>query len=187
MFRTVVIGVFATVVVLIATDLARRILCRNIKRPAHKADRGNLIVWLIQICVNVAGIACLAAVAVTGFAPVLANKPAISGYLLMAHVTTAGAFAVSAVFVAILWLSRSGFSCDYASNSDVLRKSFFWIAVATAIPTLASAVLAMFPLLPEAQQETLLLIHRVSALLLVTSGALFTYFSFAAWYNYPRS
>jgi uncharacterized membrane protein len=200
MYRTVVIGVFAAVVVLIAADLARRVLSRSFHRPVREADRGDLLLRLLWFCVNVAGALCLAAVTVTGFTAVFANTPALGGYLLMAHVTTAGGFAVAALAVAVLWFSRNWFTkADWervtggrrppaaVSVTVLLRKSFFWIALASAVPTLATALLAMFPLASPAQQQVLLQVHRICALLLVACGVLFAYCALAAEWDRRRN
>jgi uncharacterized membrane protein len=201
MYRAAVIGVFAAVVVLIAADVTRRALARKAQRPLREAERGDVLLRLFRICVNVAGGVCLAAVTVTGFAAVLANTPTLSGYLLMAHVTTAGGFAGAALVVAVLWVSRSWImkadwnrvaegrspSATSVSVTVVLRKSFFWIALASAVPTLASALLAMFPVATPAQQLELLQVHRISALVLVAGGALFAYCALAAGWEERRS
>lgn len=200
MYRAAVIGVFAMVVVLIAADLARRILSRKVQRPFREAERGNVLLRLFRICVNVAGGVCLSAATVTGFAAVLANTPKLGGYLLMAHVTTAGGFAGAALAVAVLWISRSWFtkadwermtegrnpSATSESVTDLLRKSCFWIALAAAIPTLATALLAMFPVATPAQQGELLEVHRISALVLAAGGVLFAYCALAAAWEERR-
>jgi len=194
MYRAVVIGVFAMVVVLIATDLMRRLLSRKAQFPFREAVRGGVLLRLFRICVNVAGGVCLAAATVTGFAAVLANTHTLGGYLLMAHVTAAGGFAGAALAVAVLWVSRSWFmkadwervaegkkhSSASVSLAVLLRKSFFWIALASAVPTLASALLAMFPIASPAQQQQLLQVHRISALALVAGSVMFAYCALAA-------
>ena len=182
------------VVVLIAADLVRRFLPRKAKSPFREAERASLLLRLFRTCVNVAGGVCLAAATVTGFAAVLAGRPALGGYLLMAHVTTAGGFAGAALAVAVLWVSRSWFvtadcervaeskepSVTSASISVLLRKIFFWIALASAVPTLAAALLAMFPIASPAQQQGLLQVHRICALVLVAGSVLFAYCALAA-------
>jgi uncharacterized membrane protein len=125
---------------------------------------------------------------------VLAGRPALGGYLLMAHVTTAGGFAGAALAVAVLWVSRSWFvtadcervaenkepSAPSASITVLLRNTFFWIALASAVPTLAAALLAMFPIASPAQQQGLLQVHRICALVLVAGSVLFAYCALAA-------
>ncbi|MGA3135491.1 MAG: hypothetical protein ABSC88_05800 [Terracidiphilus sp.] len=201
MYRTVVIGVFATVVVLIAADLARRVLFRRARRSGREADRGDRALRLLRLCVNVAGGVCLAAVTVTGFAAVLANAPALGGYLLMAHVTTAGGFAGAALAVAVVWVSRNWIrqadwelvakggrpSAASVSVTVLMRKVFFWMTLASAVPTLATALLAMFPLASPAQQQVLLQAHRISALLLVACSVLFAYCALAAEWDHRGS
>jgi hypothetical protein len=201
MYRSAVIGVFAAVVILIAGDLARRVLSRSFHRPVREAGGGDRLLRLVLFCVNAGGVACLAAVSVTSFPAVLARTPALGGYLLMAHVTTAGGFAVAAVAVAVLWVSRNRFTkADWervtaarkppataVSVTVLLRKSFFWVALASAVPTLASALLAMFPLASPDQQQVLLQVHRISALLLVGCSVLFAYCAIAAKWDHRRN
>jgi hypothetical protein len=194
MYRTAVIGVFAALSFLIAGDLARRFRLHRVRRPVREADRTDWFPGLLRLCVNLAGAVCLAAVTVTGFAAVLANTPALGGYLLMAHVTTAGGFAGAALAVAVIWIWRNRFthaecerltggkgsSAPPVSGTILLRKTFFWIALASTIPTLATALLAMFPLVSPAQQQVLLQIHRISALSMVACSVLFAYCALAA-------
>lgn len=200
MFRASVIGVFATVVGIIAADLARRILFRRGQCSKREADRNDRILRLIRFCVNVTGGVCLATVTVTGFAAVLANAPSLSGYLLMAHVTSAGAFAGAALAIAVLWLSRNRITledwrrmCDVSRPAAVaesvtvfMRKAFFWMALASAVPTLATALLAMFPVASPAQQLILVQAHRISALFLVVCSVLFAYCALAAEWDNAR-
>jgi len=201
MYRAVVIGVFVAVVILIAADLARRVLLRRAWRPIREADRTDWFPGLVRLCVNLAGAVCLVAVTVTGFTAVLANTPTLGGYLLMAHVTTAGGFAGAALAVAVLWVSRNWIvkaewervterstpSATPVSLTVLMRKIFFWVALASAVPTLATALLAMFPLASPAQQQVLLEVHKISALLLVVCSVLFAYCALAAEWEQRRN
>lgn len=197
MYRTSAIIVFAAVAVMIAADLLRIFLSRGFSLPERNPAQRALLLSLLRFGINIAGLACLAAVAVTGFLPVFTRQPALSGNLLMAHVITAGAFAVAGVAVALVWVSRNRFaqanSASAQSEPEVprrgnlfggllLRKVSFWIALASAVPTLVSALLAMFPLASPIQQQELLQVHRICALLLAAAAVLFAYFALAtAW------
>ena len=191
MYRTSAIVVFAAVAVIVAADLLRIFLSRGFSLPRQNPVQGPLLLSLLRIGINIAGLACLAAVAVTGFLPVFTRQPSLSGSLLMAHVTTAGGFAVAGVAVALAWLSRNRFAQADCKNAQpdtagnwfggvLLRKVSFWLALASAVPTLATALLAMFPLASPIQQQELLEIHRICALLLAASAILFAYSALAA-------
>lgn len=194
MYRTSVIVVFAAVAVMIAADLLRIFLSRGFALPERNPAQGPLLLSLLRIGINMAGLSCLVAVAVTGFLPVFTRQPSLSGNLLMAHVTTAGGFAVAVVAVALVWVSRNRFAQADSKNVQqdtathrgnlfggvFLRKVSFWIALASAVPTLATALLTMFPLASPIQQQELLEVHRICALLLAAAALLFAYSALAA-------
>jgi len=201
MYRTSAIVVFAAVAVMIAADLLRIFLSRGFSLPEQKAARGSHLLRLLRIGINMAGLACLAAVAATGFLPVFTRQPSLSGNLLMAHVTTAGGFAVAGVAVALVWVSRNRFAQADSKNAQpdtathrgnlfggvLLRKVSFLIALASAVPTLATALLAMFPLASPIQQQELLEVHRICALLLAAAAILFAYSALAtAWQGHGK-
>jgi len=189
MYRMAVVGVFATVAVIIAADLTWRFLSHGLSRSRQNMQRGSLLVSLVRILVNAVGLACLVAAAITGFIPVVAGQPSLSGYLLIIHVTTAGGFAVAGAAVAVLWVSRNRFvEADREvpgvgartpgtnrSGANLLRRASFWIALASAVPALATALLAMFPLASPAEQQGLFEVHRIFALSLAAGGVLFAY------------
>lgn len=201
MYRAAVIGIFASVAVIIAADATRRFVAHGFHRPAENELGRSRLAGLARIGVNAAGLACLAAVAITGFIPVFERQPSLSGYLLMVHVATAGGFAVASVAVAVLWVSRNQLAKKRWEESQneagppatghfaatLLRRLSFWIALAAAIPTLATALLAMFPVASLAQQQELLQIHRICALLLTAGGILFAYAALADNWNGRRS
>ena len=112
----------------------------------------------------------------------------MTGDALITHVTTAPPFAVLAVIVALFWAYRNRFSAGDGSrlaslgyHAAPLRKLFFWIAVAFAVPTLLSVLAAMFPLFDSDAQSGLIAIHRYCALFLAGAGLLFAYFALVAW------
>jgi hypothetical protein len=189
MFRTATIGIFIAVAIAVAADLTWRVVSHRLQREESSRGRFYSVLGLIRFCVYAAALVSLAAVAVTGFLPVIAGRAALSGYMLMAHVTVAGGFAVAAMMVAVLGVAHcgdepSGWNRDARKKAAasvkiqaILRKSFFWTALAFAIPTLGTALVAMFPLASPAQQQVLLEIHRICALALTVSGVFFAYYS----------
>ena len=185
-FSSAVTAVTVAVVAIVAVDLVLRLALGRARGAEPQAQTG-IGRWL-RMAVNAAGFAALAAAAITGLSPALAGNGAISGSALLTHVTTAPPFAVMAVVVALLWAHRNRFTAGDGGRvlsagyrAAPLRKLFFWIAVAFAVPAMASIVAAMFPLFDIAGQASLIRIHRYCGLLLAGSAILFTYFALMAW------
>ncbi len=194
MYRTAVVDVLVAILAIIAVDAVCRILLR---RKAVLRERGTAspLFKLLRVSVNLAGLACFAAVAGSGFLSVLTEQNSLSGYRLMAHVIAAPMFAITGTLIAIFWAHRNQFTAadwkrlrlrSEASEPGgawavVLRKIFFWVAVALAVPTMVSILAAMFPLPSPDEQQTLFLIHRSCALPLAAAGLLFAYFALVSW------
>jgi hypothetical protein len=194
MYRTAVIDVLIASLAIIAVDAVCRILFRR-KQIPHEAGMANPSLKLLRVSVNILGLVCFAAVAGSGFLAVLTEQNTLSGYQLMAHVIAAPLFAVTATLIALFWTHRNQFTAaDWkrlrlrseaferaGAWAVVLRKIFFWIALALSVPTMVSILAAMFPLPTPAQQQTLFLIHRSCALPLAAAGLLFAYFALMSW------
>ena len=141
---------------------------------------------------NILGLVCFAAVAGSGFYTFLTKGNVLTGYRLMVHIGAAAVFAGVSVAMTLFWAHRNSFTpSDWnrlirpLSCADtypiLLRKVFFWTAVTLSVPTIASIVMAMFPLPSPNQQQDLFLIHRYCALPLAAAGLLFAYFAFVTW------
>lgn len=188
MYHAIVIAVLLlTFTIIVGDALFLRLLFRGPRTTSDERPTPPLLCRVVRLCVNGAGFLCFAAVAGTGFYTFLTNEKDLGGNWLIAHMTAAPAFALVAVAVVLLWSHRNRaiFGGDRVSDSAgvaiALRKLFFWIALATTVPTITSILLALFPLLTPAQQQSLFLIHRYCALPLVSSGSLFVYFALVAW------
>ena len=178
--------VLVVTLAIVAVDLVLRLAFRR-SRSGSPAAQGGLMRWL-RVAVNVVGFAALAASVVTGLSPALEGNGQMTGDALISHVTTAPGFAIMAVAVALFWAHRNRFAAGDGSrlvslgyHAAPLRKFFFWLAVAFAVPTLLSILGAMFPLFDSDAQAGLVGIHRSCGLLLAGSGLLFAYFAFMAW------
>jgi hypothetical protein len=185
-YPTAVTVVFLAALAIIAVDGVLRLAFRHTKAAEHGV-RGGFVAWL-RVAVNLAGLGCLTAAVVTGVSPALQSNGAMTGDALINHVTVAPPFAIAAVIVAVFWANRNRFSTSDWSRltspgacAAPLRKLFFWISVALAIPTLVSILAAMFPIFGTDDQQTLVQIHRYCALFLAGSGFLFAYFALMAW------
>jgi hypothetical protein len=185
-YASAVVTVLVVVLAIVAVDIVLRVVFRRASAalPGAQAGIGR---WL-RAAVNAAGFAALAAAAITGFSPALSGNGAMTGDALITHVTMAPPFAILAVIVALFWAHRNRFSdgdwgrlVSVGYRAAPLRKFFFWIAVALAVPTLVSILAAMFPLFDTEGQENLIRIHRYCGLFLAGSGVLFAYFAFMAW------
>lgn len=202
MYRTAVTVVFLSALAIIAADVVLRLVLRRTSPPnrvtpsrdREGAESANhpVVGWL-RVVVNLVGLASLAMVASTGFSALLTNDNAMTGDRLIWHVGTAPAFALAAVAVTLFWAHRNRFSSADGSRltsagawAVPLRKLFFWLAVALAVPTLLSILAAMFPLFGADDQQDLVCIHRYCALLLSAAGFLFAYFALVTWRERSR-
>jgi len=135
-----------------------------------------------RIVVNVAGLTCFAAIAVTGFYSYFIKSAPMTGYRLMVHVAAAPVFMVAAVAVALFWAHRNRLTTVSADTLAVLlRKFFFWTAAALVVPTVVSILLAMYPLAGPNQQQYLFQVHRTCALAFAAAASLFGLFALLAW------
>jgi hypothetical protein len=182
-YSSAVTTVFLIALAIVAVDVVLRLVFRRERKTGYRAS--GLFRWL-RVAVNVAGLAALIAAAVTGLSPALEKNGEMTGGALITHVTLAPPFAIMAVIVALFWAHRSRFSgADWSTgyNAAPLRKFFFWVAVAFAVPTLVSILAAMFPLTDTEGQVNLIRIHRYCGLLLAGSALLFAYFALMAWWE----
>jgi hypothetical protein len=184
MYRTAAIVAFLTVLAIITVDLGDcAILFRRRLHVAPVARVPSGFLRLSRIAVNTLALGFFAAAAASGFLAVFQQPGTLSGYGLLFHVAAATGFAVSVVALALFWIERNRFTGSEwrTSRHLALRKIFFWVALALALPTIASIILAMLPLPTPSQQEWLFGVHRCCALALVTAGSLFTWFGLMSW------
>jgi hypothetical protein len=140
----------------------------------------GLLRWS-RIVVNAAGLACFAAIALTGFYSYFMKGAAMTGYRLMVHVAAAPGFLVAAVAVAVFWAHRNRFTGAPADTIVLLRKLFFWAAAVLLAPTVVSILLAMYPVAGPDDQRDLFLVHRWCAMSFATAASLFGLFALLAW------
>ena len=128
--------------------------------------------------------------AITGFVPVLMFGGHLSGVLLLVHVTAAPLFALSLASLALLWAHRQRFAesnwetvknlvarrqIDAARSINLVQRSCFWLILFFALPLILSIILGVFPLFGTDGQETLVLLHGLSALLLTVTAVVHAY------------
>jgi FtsH-binding integral membrane protein len=186
MYRTVVIDVWIAVFAVIAADALCRAVIGRRKRSVSTRHSPMTVLRSARIIINISGLVCFGAVAGTGFLTVLAGHETLTGYRLLAHVIAATAFVMACLLVTLFWTHRNQFrsaaSSDFPSTSAVLlRKVFFWVALALLLPTILSIIGAMFPLPTPDQQELLFRIHRSCALPMAAASLLFVYFAAVSW------
>ncbi|MBN2019317.1 MAG: hypothetical protein JW749_03750 [Sedimentisphaerales bacterium] len=103
---------------------------------------------------------CFLALAATGFIPVYILNGSISGWWLMAHVTTGGIFAGCMAVLAVLWADKNRLV------KFSVKRICFWVILVMAMSLILTAILSMFNLFGTYGQEVLLLLHRYSAIIL---------------------
>ena len=187
-YPTEVTTVLIVALAVIVLDLVARTILKR-ERPKRKEfpPSAPFFRWL-RVVVNVAGVAALFAVSWTAMSALMANENRLTGDRLISHVTMAPVFATAAVLVALFWAHRNRLAADDWVNGWALplRKLFFWLAVALAIPTFVSIVAAMYPITDTDGQETLIRIHRYCGPLLAGAGVLFAYFALVSWRERSR-
>jgi hypothetical protein len=171
------------VVAIVIVDLVLRMILRR-QRPARKHAPRAIAFRGMRIAVNVLAAAALFLAAYTA----LHHEGRLTGDSLIWHVTMAPAFAVMAVAITLFWAHRNEFSGNDWRHSWALplRKLFFWISVALAIPTMLSILAAMYPLTDTSGQQDLIRFHRNCGPLLAAAGFLFGYFALMTWWEGSR-
>jgi hypothetical protein len=121
-----------------------------------------------------AAIFSAAALVLTGFYAVIVTGRALTGYLLMLHVTAAGVFAAS-LAVSALFLAQSNSFAACSGLHTLSPKICFWLMLALSLPVMLSGVLSMFSLFGTNWQAVLYYLHRYSTILFTNA---------AMWYAY---
>jgi hypothetical protein len=139
--------------------------------------------WM-RLAANAAGLVSCGVSVVTGLPALISGEP-LTGRTLVLHVGSAPVFVASAVIVAIFWAHRNRFAGAPSRGATpyivLIRKVSFWVALAAAIPAVASATLAMFPVFASVQQAALFRVHRYAAATLATAAVAFVVFALIAW------
>jgi hypothetical protein len=190
-YSTAVTAVFLATLGIVVADVVLRLALRH-RLPTGAYRQSGPFRWL-RVAVNAIGLVALLLVTSTALSALLTNENGLTGDRLIWHVGTASAFALAAVAVALFWAHRNRFSEDDWRRltspggwAVPLRKFFFWISVALAVPTFVSILAAMYPLTDTAGQQNLIRIHRYCGPLLAAAGFLFAYFAFVTWREWSR-
>ena len=149
-----------------------------------------------RVSANLIGALLCGASAWSGI-PALMSGEKLTGYRLMIHAGAAPLFAAGAVLTTLFWAHRNRFgrpdwnrvrwplgrSSRHGANPYVvvLRKAFFWVALSAAIPAVASAILAMFPVLASIRQPMLFQLHRYAVGTLIVSASGFVACGLVVW------
>ncbi len=103
--------------------------------------------------------------AATGIGTFVLGKTAMSGWVLMAHVSAAPLFAIGLAVVALTWAERCRFGISALGESAKV-KALLWLILLSGLVVILSAVVPMTPLFGTSGQHTLYLTHRYSAIVL---------------------
>jgi hypothetical protein len=121
--------------------------------------------------VYLAALLCFSASVITGFYPTLVLKESIYGYWLILHTVFAPVFMICLTVLAIMRAEN----CSFKKDCPLMQKICFWLIIILAIPVILSIVLSMFWFFGTTGQESLLQLHRYSALLLAIIVIVYTY------------
>jgi hypothetical protein len=125
---------------------------------------------LVRVGATVLAMACLLVLVITGFYPRLVWNVALSGYLLMIHVTFGGVFMAGlAVWGVVMAWDHWDLSCPWG------RKVAFWLMLAAGTVAASAIVLNLFPVLGMDWQGLLVDVHRTSALVCLICAAAWGY------------
>jgi hypothetical protein len=115
-------------------------------------------------------LACVLGLAITGFYSRLILNTALSGYLLIIHVSLGGAFVAAMTVFSVTWAS------DHWDLYGLwVRKAAFWMLVIGMIPMTLAVLLNMFPLIGTEWQGGVVNIHRYGGLISTICGLIWGY------------
>jgi hypothetical protein len=167
MFREVAI---ATLTITGVGIVLHALIARGAK--TSMADTGTACPWgrLARGGSAVLALACCLGLAITGLYCRLVLDAALSGYLLIAHVSLGGAFIAALAIFAVTWASD-----HWDLPGRWVRKTAFWLMVIAAIPMVLAVLLNMFPLFGTEWQGYVVEIHRYSGLTCTICGVIWGY------------
>jgi hypothetical protein len=105
------------------------------------------------------------------------------GWLLFVHMIGAPIFILGLTATTIIWAERCRFGpaqTQTGSRLTVGQKLMFWIGLVLGLVVISSRLAAMVPVFGYAEQQVLIEIHAVSAILLVIALVVHTFVSLAA-------
>jgi len=102
---------------------------------------------------------CVLGLAVTGFYPRLVRDAALSGILLMTHVTLGGVFMAALAVWGVVWAWD-----HWDPPGEWGRKAAFWLVLMAGLLSGLAILLNMIPMFGTAWQGLLLEVHRTGAL-----------------------
>ncbi len=125
-------------------------------------------------------LACFLLLGLSSVGPIITDTDHLSGTLLIIHVTIAPIYISAVAFFLLLSAHRMTFGYSDLSFSEIKQlsrqsvfwqKLLFWIFCTTTVLSASSIILMLFPLFGSEGQNTLLDIHRISALVLIFTAA----------------
>ncbi len=127
----------------------------------------------------IAAVTTLAVVAggVTGFGGELLYD-GVGGWMLLIHLAAAPLMMVGLAALALLSGGRHRFDVGTNRPAEAVRKTAFWLVLLSGLLSMASMLLAMWPLFSYAGQDTLRVLHELSGIVLLAAGG--AYFAAAA-------
>ena len=154
-------------------------------------------VGILRKLVYLFALLCFVVLAITGFYPLLVLGKHISGYPVMVHATFAPIFAICLAVLAVMWASSCRFAYSdwpwfkrfvqwitsvkssgeeaHGKTPGLGQKVAFWLIIFLALPLILSIVVSMLPFIGSHWQESLLSMHRYTALVFALVGIVHTY------------
>jgi hypothetical protein len=137
MFRQVAI---TTLVLTVAAIAVHALIARGRNRTGMGVRTGGPLVRLARAAAVILVSICMLGLAITGFYARLAEDAALSGYLLILHVSFGGVFiaALAALGVVSAW--------DHLpAQGRWIRTGAFWLMLTAAVTMTLAILLNMFP------------------------------------------
>ena len=159
MFQGLSILAIVVAILLVLLDVALFRPQRRARGSDTAAVRGAQ--WLIYVLFLVALVGMVLSSIV-----MLAIGQRMHHWMLILHMSLAPLFAICVTALAVLWAEGNASPLRTTAGERVA----FWLVVLAGFVTIASAMLGMMPWFGSNGQETLLNLHRVSAMVLMVAA-----------------
>ncbi len=170
-FRLAAAAVLGGAVVFAAAHWLWRGRGPRLDGPPRRVRRfGRFVVALHAVL----ALSFLALVGTGGYAAAVGRR--LDGWLLMTHLSAAGAFAASLTALFFAWADACRFGADADDFFLPGQKLLFWLTCAAGLTCAAAGLGCFVPVLTPENQAALLSVHRWAALALCAMGVLHLYF-----------
>jgi hypothetical protein len=135
-------------------------------RPRRRANgRNDVVVRGVERAIYLLFLVALAAMVLSSIF-MLAIGGRMHRWMLMLHMSVAPVFALGVAALAVLWAEMNA-----SDRVPAGERVAFWVVIASSFTTIITALLGMMTWFGSIGQETLLTLHRLSAMVLLVAAA----------------